>query len=127
MVMQVALKTLVVIHRALREGDAAFREELLSYRRGRGCHCLQMSSFKDDSTPLGQLPIQSEFLHKLNWINMNSIGSKNFVTDRSHFFVIANLKSPIALLSVGLLGVGAHVRAVLGGEARVLQRSEIRH
>uniref|UniRef100_A0A0E0LF73 ENTH domain-containing protein n=1 Tax=Oryza punctata TaxID=4537 RepID=A0A0E0LF73_ORYPU len=48
----VALKTLVVIHRALREGDAAFREELLSYRRGRGGHCLQMSSFKDDSTPL---------------------------------------------------------------------------
>ncbi|KAF0918827.1 hypothetical protein E2562_026200 [Oryza meyeriana var. granulata] len=48
----VALKTLVVIHQALREGDAAFREELLGYRRGRGGHCLQMSSFKDDSTPL---------------------------------------------------------------------------
>uniref|UniRef100_A0A0E0E5Y1 ENTH domain-containing protein n=1 Tax=Oryza meridionalis TaxID=40149 RepID=A0A0E0E5Y1_9ORYZ len=50
--MQVALKALVVIHRALREGDATFREELLSYRRGRGGHCLQMASFKDDSTPL---------------------------------------------------------------------------
>ncbi|GJM97546.1 hypothetical protein PR202_ga14480 [Eleusine coracana subsp. coracana] len=46
----VALKTLIVIHRTLRDGDAAFREELLSYRR-RG-HALQMSNFKDDSSPL---------------------------------------------------------------------------
>ncbi|XP_037468461.1 putative clathrin assembly protein At5g57200 [Triticum dicoccoides] len=45
----VALKALVVIHRALREGDGgAFREELLSHGRRRG-HALQMSSFKDDS------------------------------------------------------------------------------
>ncbi|PUZ59254.1 hypothetical protein GQ55_4G026200 [Panicum hallii var. hallii] len=47
---QVALKTLIVIHRTLRDGDAAFREELLSYRR-KG-HALQMSNFKDDSSPL---------------------------------------------------------------------------
>ncbi|KAL6603248.1 hypothetical protein ACP70R_043609 [Stipagrostis hirtigluma subsp. patula] len=46
----VALKTLIVIHRTLREGDAAFREELLSYRR-KG-HALQMANFKDDSSPL---------------------------------------------------------------------------
>ncbi|OEL24675.1 putative clathrin assembly protein [Dichanthelium oligosanthes] len=46
----VALKTLIVIHRTLREGDAAFREELLSYRR-KG-HALQMSNFKDDSSAL---------------------------------------------------------------------------
>ncbi|KAE8806824.1 putative clathrin assembly protein [Hordeum vulgare] len=45
----VALKALVVIHRALREGDGgAFREELLSHGRRRG-HALQMSNFKDDS------------------------------------------------------------------------------
>ncbi|VAI79091.1 unnamed protein product [Triticum turgidum subsp. durum] len=45
----VALKALVVIHRALREGDGgAFREELLSHGRRRG-HALRMSSFKDDS------------------------------------------------------------------------------
>uniref|UniRef100_A0A0A9H7K5 ENTH domain-containing protein n=1 Tax=Arundo donax TaxID=35708 RepID=A0A0A9H7K5_ARUDO len=44
----VALKTLIVIHRTLRDGDAAFREELLSYRR-KG-HALQMSNFKDDSS-----------------------------------------------------------------------------
>jgi len=46
----VALKTLIVIHRTLRDGDAAFREELLSYRR-KG-HALQMSNFKDGSSPL---------------------------------------------------------------------------
>ncbi|CAD6335536.1 unnamed protein product [Miscanthus lutarioriparius] len=45
----VALKTLIVIHRTLREGDAAFREELLGYRRNG--HALRMSNFKDDSSP----------------------------------------------------------------------------
>ncbi|XP_078176485.1 putative clathrin assembly protein At4g25940 isoform X2 [Carex rostrata] len=46
----VALKTLVVIHRTLREGDPIFRDELLTYSR-RGS-VLQMSNFKDDSSPL---------------------------------------------------------------------------
>jgi len=53
---QVALKTLIVIHRTLRDGDAAFREELLSYRR-KG-HALQMSNFKDGSSPLGHLSVR---------------------------------------------------------------------
>lgn len=48
---QVALKTLIVIHRTLREGDPIFRDELLTYSR-RGS-VLQMSNFKDDSSPLG--------------------------------------------------------------------------
>ncbi|KAJ4962618.1 hypothetical protein NE237_022557 [Protea cynaroides] len=46
----VALKTLIVIHRSLREGDPTFREELLNYSH-RG-HVLQISNFKDDSSPL---------------------------------------------------------------------------
>ncbi|ERN12470.1 putative clathrin assembly protein At5g57200 [Amborella trichopoda] len=46
----VALKTLIVIHRTLREGDPTFREELLNYSH-RG-HILQLSNFKDDSSPL---------------------------------------------------------------------------
>ncbi|KAJ0968695.1 hypothetical protein J5N97_021572 [Dioscorea zingiberensis] len=46
----VALKTLVVIHRILREGDPTFREEFLNYSH-RG-HVLQISNFKDDSSPL---------------------------------------------------------------------------
>ena len=53
---QVALKTLIVIHRTLRDGDAAFREELLSYQR-KG-PALQMSNFKDGSSPLGHLSVR---------------------------------------------------------------------
>ncbi|CAL1356137.1 unnamed protein product [Linum trigynum] len=46
----VALKTLIVIHRLLREGDPTLREELLNYtQRGR---ILQLSNFKDDSSPI---------------------------------------------------------------------------
>ncbi|WVZ73257.1 hypothetical protein U9M48_021585 [Paspalum notatum var. saurae] len=45
----VALKTLVVIHRALREVDPAFREELISYGRS-SSHMLYLSYFKDDSS-----------------------------------------------------------------------------
>ncbi|GAB4853507.1 hypothetical protein Ancab_017698 [Ancistrocladus abbreviatus] len=46
----VAIKVLIVIHRTLREGDPTFREELLNYSH-RG-HVLQISNFKDDSSPL---------------------------------------------------------------------------
>lgn len=46
----VALKTLIVIHRALRDGDPTFREELLNFHQ-RG-HILQLSNFKDDSSPI---------------------------------------------------------------------------
>ncbi|XP_077216072.1 putative clathrin assembly protein At5g35200 [Tasmannia lanceolata] len=46
----VALKTLIVIHRALREVDATFREEVINYGRSRS-HMLNMSHFKDDSSP----------------------------------------------------------------------------
>lgn len=46
----VALKTLIVIHRALREVDPTFREELINYSRSRA-HMLNLSHFKDDSSP----------------------------------------------------------------------------
>ncbi|CAM8959914.1 unnamed protein product [Rhodiola kirilowii] len=46
----VALKTLIVIHRTLREGDPSFREELVNYSAR--AHILQISNFKDDSSPL---------------------------------------------------------------------------
>ncbi|KAL5211880.1 hypothetical protein ABZP36_022727 [Zizania latifolia] len=45
----VALKTLIVIHRALREVDSAFCEELISYGRS-GTHMFHLSYFKDDSS-----------------------------------------------------------------------------
>lgn len=50
---QVALKSMMVIHRTLREGDPTFRDELLNYARNRG-HVLNLSNFKDDSSPSGQ-------------------------------------------------------------------------
>ncbi|KAL4571201.1 hypothetical protein LXL04_017954 [Taraxacum kok-saghyz] len=46
----VALKTLMVFHRVLREGDPSFREELLNYSRRR--HILQIQDFKDESSQL---------------------------------------------------------------------------
>jgi len=45
----VALKTLIVIHRALREVDLTFRDELINYGRSRS-HMLNMAYFKDDSS-----------------------------------------------------------------------------
>uniref|UniRef100_A0A5B6ZP15 ENTH domain-containing protein n=1 Tax=Davidia involucrata TaxID=16924 RepID=A0A5B6ZP15_DAVIN len=46
----VALKTLIVIHRALREVDPTFHEELINYGRRRS-HMLNLAHFKDDSSP----------------------------------------------------------------------------
>ncbi|XP_074274960.1 putative clathrin assembly protein At2g01600 [Silene latifolia] len=46
----VALKTLIVVHRLLREGDPTFREELLTLSQRE--HVLQLSNFKDDSSPI---------------------------------------------------------------------------
>ncbi|XP_059285446.1 putative clathrin assembly protein At5g35200 [Lycium ferocissimum] len=46
----VALKTLIVIHRALREVDPTFHEELMNYGRSRN-RMLNMAHFKDDSSP----------------------------------------------------------------------------
>ncbi|KAJ4747998.1 ENTH/ANTH/VHS superfamily protein [Rhynchospora pubera] len=46
----VALKSLIVFHRLLREGDPSFKDELLSYSR-RG-NILQIANFKDDSSAL---------------------------------------------------------------------------
>ncbi|KAK4483750.1 hypothetical protein RD792_010952 [Penstemon davidsonii] len=46
----VAVKALIVIHRTLREADPSFREELLHYSQR--AKLLQISNFKDDSSPL---------------------------------------------------------------------------
>ncbi|KAF3326647.1 putative clathrin assembly protein [Carex littledalei] len=46
----VALKTLIVIHRLLREGDPTFREELLNFSQR--AHILQLANFKDESSPI---------------------------------------------------------------------------
>nr|GME14081.1 putative clathrin assembly protein At5g35200 [Ipomoea batatas] len=46
----VALKTLILIHRALREVDLIFHEELINYGQSRS-YMLNMTHFKDDSSP----------------------------------------------------------------------------
>ncbi|KAL6519119.1 hypothetical protein OROGR_018439 [Orobanche gracilis] len=46
----VALKTLILIHRALREVDPTFQEEIINYGRSRS-HMLNLAHFKDDSSP----------------------------------------------------------------------------
>ncbi|KAL3810562.1 hypothetical protein ACJIZ3_000685 [Penstemon smallii] len=46
----VALKTLIVIHRALREVDHSFCEELIGYNNSQG-HMLNLLHFKDESSP----------------------------------------------------------------------------
>ncbi|KAJ3702389.1 hypothetical protein LUZ61_006094 [Rhynchospora tenuis] len=46
----VALKTLIVIHRLLREGDPTFREELLNFSQR--ARILQLANFKDESSPI---------------------------------------------------------------------------
>eukprot|EP00250_Pteridium_aquilinum_P013227 c21214_g1_i1 orf=237-1928(+) len=46
----VALKSLMVIHRTLREGDATFREELVNYSRSTRL-AFNLSNFRDDSSP----------------------------------------------------------------------------
>uniref|UniRef100_A0A1D1Y0T7 Putative clathrin assembly protein At5g35200 n=1 Tax=Anthurium amnicola TaxID=1678845 RepID=A0A1D1Y0T7_9ARAE len=45
----VALKTLIVLHRASREVDPTFRGELINFTSSR-CHILNLSHFKDDSS-----------------------------------------------------------------------------
>eukprot|EP00249_Psilotum_nudum_P015585 c25410_g1_i2 orf=1003-2697(-) len=47
----VAAKSLIVVHRILREGDPTFREDLINYSHTRG-HILNLSHFKDDSSPI---------------------------------------------------------------------------
>ncbi|CAN4094675.1 unnamed protein product [Withania somnifera] len=46
---QVALKTLIVIHRAMREVDVSFLQELINYSAYR-CRLLNLSHFKDDTS-----------------------------------------------------------------------------
>lgn len=49
---QVALKILVIIHRGLREVDPTFHEDFTNYNFNK-FHVLNLSHFKDDSSPGG--------------------------------------------------------------------------
>ncbi|KVI01414.1 AP180 N-terminal homology (ANTH) domain-containing protein [Cynara cardunculus var. scolymus] len=56
---KVAIKTLIVFHRTLREGDPSFKEELLNYMHR--SHVFQISNFKDDSSSLGKNNMNPSF------------------------------------------------------------------
>ena len=67
---QVALKTLIVIHRLLREGDPTFREELLNFSQR--ARILQLSNFKDDSSPIGESSTQRFTYQKRFLLSVNA-------------------------------------------------------
>lgn len=88
--MQVAIKALIVIHRTLREGDPTFREELLNYSH-RG-HVLQISNFKDDSSPLGTLFQPDHF---------KVVRLFDFVTNNNIHFLDQNMSLQLGIVLLG--------------------------
>lgn len=103
------MKTLIVIHRALREVDPTFHEELINYGRSRS-HMLNMSHFKDDSSPNGA----SVFLSVIDFIII---------------FIIMFLDSVVSfivlLLSMGLFCMGPHLCIIFGGKAGMFPCVEV--
>ena len=104
------MKTLIVIHRALREVDPTFHEELINYGRSRS-HMLNLAHFKDDSSPNGSFlfPNTVSFL-------------KSFFYQKTEFLVMEF----VFAASMGLFCLGPFLCLIFGGEAGVLSCSEIR-
>lgn len=123
---QVALKTLIVVHRLLREGDPTFREELLNFsQRGR---VLQLSNFKDDSSPIGKSLVPSTLLFLISSLlySLSLLWSHmmiNFLCNH----VISHIKfyNWNTCCSLGLLCLGSYLCTVLGGKTSVLQSFKI--
>jgi hypothetical protein len=98
----------VVIHRLLREGDPAFREEFLTFTQR--VRILQLSNFKDDSSPIGpSVFLQINFTSCFIWLII---------------FLFSNLLN-FLLCSLGLFFMGSHIRFVFGGKTRMLQGLEV--
>lgn len=120
--LQVALKTLIVIHRLLREGDGTFKEDFLTYSyRG---NVLQIPQFKDDSSPLGA---HSSCIFRA-WVQKWRPSLCMFC---STYFQCLNKQVLCShrfcmQCSLGLLRLGSHVRALPGRAARVLQDPQVR-
>jgi hypothetical protein len=151
---QVALKAMVVIHRTLREGDPTFREELINYSRNRG-HILNLSNFKDDSSPNGVHVFLYIFFCCAIWafgiwrINVCHIVGLSFWGYNRPFdmqgkgslvkltfcynWVLARIWPKLAsgiiwvllVHSLGLLSMGTYLCTVLGRATRMLSGVEI--
>ncbi|XP_024169781.1 putative clathrin assembly protein At5g35200 [Rosa chinensis] len=74
----VALKTLIVLHHALREVNPTFHEEIMNYGRSRN-HMLNLSHFKDDSCPNGVVLYCIH--HTLQSLILHSNGVVLYLTD----------------------------------------------
>jgi len=108
--LQVALKTLIVIHRALREVDPTFHEELINYGRSRS-HMLNMAHFKDDSSPNGAcLDPHHWSCYKFN-----------------HHLYWGCIFIRVLLLSMGLFCMGPQLCIIFRGKAGMFSRVEVWH
>lgn len=113
--LQVALKALIVIHRAMREVDVSFLHELVNYSAHRG-HLLNLTHFKDDSSANGTYLAPIIFLN----YHMQQITTKMWETkhmDSSDFDW---------LWSMGLFYVDSFVCFISGRIPWMLQLGEIR-
>lgn len=108
----------MVIHRTLREGDPTFREELINYSRSRG-HLLNLSNFKDDSSPNGE----NQRYVSYGW------GCRFSVIVGCVIFYCVTLSQflllPVLQTSLGLFCLGADLCAVSGGASGVFSCIEV--
>ena len=126
-----ALKTLIVIHRLLREGDSTFKEEFLNFsQRGR---ILQLSNFKDDSSPIGKIDslillinlifFRMFCLVLVNGFSLVFIDFSCWFNFKIKFFHTSN--SDLFPSSLGLLCLGTHICIVFGREAWMFSGVEV--
>jgi hypothetical protein len=111
--MQVALKALVVIHRLLRDGDPTFREELLNFTQR--VQILQLSNFKDNSSPIGQYFWFSICNMTACLVQVNSVPLLCILIFFLYFFIS----------SLGLFFMGSHIWFIFGGKTTMLQDTEV--
>lgn len=122
---QVALKTLIVIHRLLREGDPTLREEILNFsQRGR---ILQLSNFKDDSSPIGYF----FWPYHLYMLLFTPLGLKlevlNNYSCEDIWIDMCNLFACMILFasSLGLFCLGTYLCIIFGRKTWMLSDSEV--
>lgn len=107
---KVALKTLIVIHRALREVDQTFHEEVINYSRSR-THMLNMSHFKDDSSPNGTTSVSVV---------------ESFALESKLFWFLLIFSFALKFFSMGLLCLGPFLCTILRGATRVFPCPQVR-
>jgi hypothetical protein len=120
--LQVALKTLIVIHRLLREGDPTLREEILNFsQRGR---ILQLSNFKDDSSPIGyffDLIISISHFRGFQQLFFEWYSREEIWIDLYNLFA----RMILIACSLGLFCMGTYLCIIFGRKTWMLSDSEV--